>query len=122
MDQYNFWWLNDLLFIYVEFIFDSVECNDDKFYFFFCEWLVEVLQSFVVYVCIGCICLNDDGGYCCLVNKWSIFLKVWFVCFVLGEDGIEIYFDEFQDVFVQQIQDVRNFVIYVVFIFFGFVF
>ncbi|XP_004715293.1 semaphorin-3F [Echinops telfairi] len=65
---------------------------------------------------------NDDGGHCCLVNKWSTFLKARLVCSVPGEDGIETHFDELQDVFVQQSQDVRNPVIYAVFVSSGSVF
>ncbi|NXK44973.1 SEM3F protein, partial [Chauna torquata] len=58
---------------------------------------------------------NDDGGHCCLVNKWSTFLKARLVCSVPGPDGIETHFDELQDVFIQQTQDTKNPVIYAVF-------
>lgn len=37
---------------------------------------------------------NDDGGHCCLVNKWSTFLKARLICSVPGADGIETHFDE----------------------------
>lgn len=37
---------------------------------------------------------NDDGGHCCLVNKWSTFLKARLICSVPGVDGIETHFDE----------------------------
>jgi len=37
---------------------------------------------------------NDDGGHCCLVNKWSTFLKARLICSVTGSDGIETHFDE----------------------------
>lgn len=40
---------------------------------------------------------NDDGGHCCLVNKWSTFLKARLVCSVPGEDGIETHFDELRE-------------------------
>lgn len=41
------------------------------------------------------VCLqNDDGGHCCLVNKWSTFLKARLICSVPGADGIETHFDE----------------------------
>uniref|UniRef100_A0A452FLB5 Semaphorin 3F n=1 Tax=Capra hircus TaxID=9925 RepID=A0A452FLB5_CAPHI len=111
-DQYNSRWLNDPSFIHAELIPDSAERNDDKLYFFFRERSIEAPQSPAVYARIGRICLNDDGGHCCLVNKWSTFLKARLVCSVPGEDGIETHFDELQDVFVQQTQDVRNPVIY----------
>ncbi|XP_007114008.1 semaphorin-3F isoform X3 [Physeter macrocephalus] len=114
-DQYNSRWLNDPSFIHAELIPDSAERNDDKLYFFFRERSAEAPQSPAVYARIGRICLNDDGGHCCLVNKWSTFLKARLVCSVPGEDGIETHFDELQDVFVQQTQDVRNPVIYAVF-------
>uniref|UniRef100_A0A452SWN8 Semaphorin 3F n=1 Tax=Ursus americanus TaxID=9643 RepID=A0A452SWN8_URSAM len=114
-DQYNSRWLNDPSFIHAELIPDSAERNDDKLYFFFRERSAEAAQSPAVYARIGRICLNDDGGHCCLVNKWSTFLKARLVCSVPGEDGIETHFDELQDVFVQQTQDVRNPVIYAVF-------
>uniref|UniRef100_A0AAA9U165 Semaphorin 3F n=1 Tax=Bos taurus TaxID=9913 RepID=A0AAA9U165_BOVIN len=114
-DQYNSRWLNDPSFIHAELIPDSAERNDDKLYFFFRERSIEAPQSPAVYARIGRICLNDDGGHCCLVNKWSTFLKARLVCSVPGEDGIETHFDELQDVFVQQTQDVRNPVIYAVF-------
>ncbi|NP_001391953.1 semaphorin-3F isoform 5 precursor [Mus musculus] len=114
-DQYNSRWLNDPSFIHAELIPDSAERNDDKLYFFFRERSAEAPQNPAVYARIGRICLNDDGGHCCLVNKWSTFLKARLVCSVPGEDGIETHFDELQDVFVQQTQDVRNPVIYAVF-------
>lgn len=114
-DQYNSRWLNDPAFIHAELIPDSAERNDDKLYFFFRERSAEAPQNPAVYARIGRICLNDDGGHCCLVNKWSTFLKARLVCSVPGEDGIETHFDELQDVFVQQTQDVRNPVIYAVF-------
>lgn len=40
---------------------------------------------------------NDNGGHCCLVNKWSTFLKARLVCSVPGPDGIETHFDELRE-------------------------
>lgn len=40
---------------------------------------------------------NDDGGHCCLVNKWSTFLKARLICSVPGADGIETHFDELRE-------------------------
>lgn len=40
---------------------------------------------------------NDDGGHCCLVNKWSTFLKARLICSVPGSDGIETHFDELSE-------------------------
>uniref|UniRef100_A0A4X2LR03 Semaphorin 3F n=1 Tax=Vombatus ursinus TaxID=29139 RepID=A0A4X2LR03_VOMUR len=114
-DQYNSRWLNDPSFVHAQLIPDSAERNDDKLYFFFREKSTEAPQSPAVYARIGRICLNDDGGHCCLVNKWSTFLKARLICSVPGPDGIETHFDELQDVFVQQTQDVKNPVIYAVF-------
>uniref|UniRef100_A0A8B9P4V6 Semaphorin 3F n=1 Tax=Apteryx owenii TaxID=8824 RepID=A0A8B9P4V6_APTOW len=114
-DQYNSRWLNDPAFVHAQLIPDSSEKNDDKLYFFFREKSADAPQSPGVYSRIGRICLNDDGGHCCLVNKWSTFLKARLVCSVPGPDGIETHFDELQDVFVQQTQDTKNPVIYAVF-------
>ncbi|XP_048344170.1 semaphorin-3F isoform X1 [Sphaerodactylus townsendi] len=114
-DQYNSRWLNDPAFVHAQLIPDSAERNDDKLYFFFREKSTDAPQSPVVYSRIGRICLNDDGGHCCLVNKWSTFLKARLICSVPGPDGIETHFDELQDVFIQQTQDVKNPIIYAVF-------
>ncbi|XP_042307475.1 semaphorin-3F isoform X1 [Sceloporus undulatus] len=114
-DQYNSRWLNDPAFVHAQLIPDSAERNDDKLYFFFREKSTDSPQSPVVYSRIGRICLNDDGGHCCLVNKWSTFLKARLICSVPGPDGIETHFDELQDVFVQQTQDGKNPIIYAVF-------
>uniref|UniRef100_A0A4W3JXT8 Sema domain, immunoglobulin domain (Ig), short basic domain, secreted, (semaphorin) 3Fa n=1 Tax=Callorhinchus milii TaxID=7868 RepID=A0A4W3JXT8_CALMI len=113
-DQYNSRWLNDPEFIHAQLIPDSSERNDDKLYFFFREKASDSGSS-AVYSRIGRICLNDDGGHCCLVNKWSTFLKARLICSVPGPDGIETHFDELQDIFVQRTQDVKNPVIYAVF-------
>lgn len=114
-DQYNSRWLNDPAFVHAQLIPDSAERNDDKLYFFFREKSTDAPQSPVVYSRIGRICLNDDGGHCCLVNKWSTFLKARLICSVPGPDGIETHFDELQDVFIQQTQDVKNPIIYAAF-------
>ncbi|XP_039337545.1 semaphorin-3F isoform X3 [Mauremys reevesii] len=114
-DQYNSRWLNDPAFVHAQLIPDSAERNDDKLYFFFREKSADAPQSPAVYSRIGRICLNDDGGHCCLVNKWSTFLKARLICSVPGPDGIETHFDELQDVFIQQTQDVKNPIIYAVF-------
>ncbi|XP_067084326.1 semaphorin-3F isoform X2 [Osmerus mordax] len=114
-DQYNSRWLNDPSFIHVQLIPDSAERNDDKLYFFFREKSSEMGQSPVTQARIGRICLNDDGGHCCLVNKWSTFLKARLICSVPGADGIETHFDELRDVYIQPTQDTKNPVIYGVF-------
>ncbi|XP_027858829.1 sema domain, immunoglobulin domain (Ig), short basic domain, secreted, (semaphorin) 3Fa isoform X1 [Xiphophorus couchianus] len=114
-DQYNSRWLNDPTFVHAHLIPDSAEQNDDKLYFFFREKASEVGQSPMTQSRIGRICLNDDGGHCCLVNKWSTFLKARLICSVPGADGIETHFDELRDVYIQPTQDTRNPVIYGVF-------
>uniref|UniRef100_A0AAR2JWI6 Semaphorin-3C n=1 Tax=Pygocentrus nattereri TaxID=42514 RepID=A0AAR2JWI6_PYGNA len=114
-DQYNSRWLNDPTFVHVHLIPDSAEKNDDKLYFFFREKSLEMGQSPKSESRIGRICLNDDGGHCCLVNKWSTFLKARLICSVPGADGIETHFDELRDVYIQPTQDTKNPVIYGVF-------
>uniref|UniRef100_A0A8B9GW10 Sema domain, immunoglobulin domain (Ig), short basic domain, secreted, (semaphorin) 3Fa n=1 Tax=Astyanax mexicanus TaxID=7994 RepID=A0A8B9GW10_ASTMX len=114
-DQYNSRWLNDPTFVHAQLIPDSAEKNDDKLYFFFREKASEMGQTPMAQSRIGRICLNDDGGHCCLVNKWSTFLKARLICSVTGADGIETHFDELRDVFIQKTQDTKNPVIYGVF-------
>uniref|UniRef100_A0A6Q2YGA0 Semaphorin-3C n=1 Tax=Esox lucius TaxID=8010 RepID=A0A6Q2YGA0_ESOLU len=114
-DQYNSRWLNDPSFIHVQLIPDSAERNDDKLYFFFREKSAEMGQSPLTQARIGRICLNDDGGHCCLVNKWSTFLKARLICSVPGADGIETHFDELRDVYIQPTHDTKNPIIYGVF-------
>ncbi|XP_076123577.1 sema domain, immunoglobulin domain (Ig), short basic domain, secreted, (semaphorin) 3Fa [Alosa pseudoharengus] len=114
-DQYNSRWLHDPTFIHAQLIPDSAEKNDDKLYFFFREKATDMGQSPVTQSRIGRICLNDDGGHCCLVNKWSTFLKARLICSVPGVDGVETHFDELRDVFIQKTQDTKNPVIYGVF-------
>ncbi|XP_048111619.1 semaphorin-3F-like isoform X1 [Alosa alosa] len=121
-DQYNSRWLNDPTFVDVQLIPDSAERNDDKLYFFFREKASELGQSPKTQATIARICLNDDGGHCCLVNKWSTFLKARLVCSVPGADGIETHFDELRDVYIQPTQDTKNPVIYAVFAVSGSVF
>uniref|UniRef100_A0A3Q3WPM0 Uncharacterized protein n=1 Tax=Mola mola TaxID=94237 RepID=A0A3Q3WPM0_MOLML len=99
-DQYNSRWLNDPTFIHIRLIPDSAERNDDKLYFFFREKSSDMGQSPVTQSRIGRICLNDDGGHCCLVNKWSTFLKARLICSVPGADGMETHFDELLDVVI----------------------
>uniref|UniRef100_A0A4W4EKD9 Semaphorin-3C n=1 Tax=Electrophorus electricus TaxID=8005 RepID=A0A4W4EKD9_ELEEL len=114
-DQYNSRWLNDPSFVHVHLIPDSAEKNDDKLYFFFREKSSDMGQSPKSESRIGRICLNDDGGHCCLVNKWSTFLKARLICSVPGADGIETHFDNLRDVYIQPTQDTKNPVIYGVF-------
>uniref|UniRef100_G3P8Z3 Sema domain, immunoglobulin domain (Ig), short basic domain, secreted, (semaphorin) 3Fa n=1 Tax=Gasterosteus aculeatus aculeatus TaxID=481459 RepID=G3P8Z3_GASAC len=114
-DQYNSRWLNDPTFVHAHLIPDSAEKNDDKLYFFFREKASEMGQSPMTQSRIGRICLNDDGGHCCLVNKWSTFLKARLICSVPGADGVETHFDELRDVYIQPTQDNKNPVIYGVF-------
>uniref|UniRef100_A0A3Q2Y5H0 Semaphorin 3F n=1 Tax=Hippocampus comes TaxID=109280 RepID=A0A3Q2Y5H0_HIPCM len=121
-DQYNSRWLNDPTFVHVHLIPDSAERNDDKLYFFFRETSSEMGQSPMTQSRIGRICLNDDGGHCCLVNKWSTFLKARLICSVPGADGMETHFDELRDVYIQPTQDTKNPVIYGVFTVSGSVF
>uniref|UniRef100_A0A3B4GC27 Semaphorin 3F n=1 Tax=Pundamilia nyererei TaxID=303518 RepID=A0A3B4GC27_9CICH len=114
-DQYNSRWLNDPTFVHIHLIPDSAERNDDKLYFFFREKSSEMGQTPVTQSRIGRICLNDDGGHCCLVNKWSTFLKARLICSVPGADGMETHFDELRDVYIRPTQDIKNPVIYGVF-------
>uniref|UniRef100_A0A673H717 Semaphorin-3F-like n=1 Tax=Sinocyclocheilus rhinocerous TaxID=307959 RepID=A0A673H717_9TELE len=114
-DQYNSRWLHDPTFVHAQLIPDSAEKNDDKLYFFFREKASEMGQTPMAQSRIGRICLNDDGGHCCLVNKWSTFLKARLICSVTGSDGMETHFDELRDVYIQKTQDTKNPVIYGVF-------
>uniref|UniRef100_A0A3Q3JCQ4 Sema domain, immunoglobulin domain (Ig), short basic domain, secreted, (semaphorin) 3Fb n=1 Tax=Monopterus albus TaxID=43700 RepID=A0A3Q3JCQ4_MONAL len=108
-DQYNSRWLNDPTFIHAHLIPDSAERNDDKLYFFFREKSSEMGQSPVTQSRIGRICLNDDGGHCCLVNKWSTFLKARLICSVPGDDGMETHFDELSEYTDSYICKLRSF-------------
>uniref|UniRef100_A0AAR2JIQ2 Semaphorin-3C n=1 Tax=Pygocentrus nattereri TaxID=42514 RepID=A0AAR2JIQ2_PYGNA len=113
-DQYNSRWLNDPTFVHAQLIPDSAEKNDDKLYFFFREKASEMGQTPMAQSRIGRICLNDDGGHCCLVNKWSTFLKARLICSVTGADGIETHFDELRESFLPPF-NTKNPVIYGVF-------
>ncbi|KAL2091215.1 hypothetical protein ACEWY4_013478 [Coilia grayii] len=121
-DQYNSRWLNEPTFVHVHLIRDSAERNDDKLYFFFREKDSDTGHSPTTQARIARICLNDDGGHCCLVNKWSTFLKARLLCSVPGADGIDTHFDELQAVYIQPTQDTKNPVIYAVFTMSGSVF
>lgn len=56
-----------------------------------------------------CVCLqNDDGGHCCLVNKWSTFLKARLICSVPGADGIETHFDELSKSHSVHLQQIKS--------------
>lgn len=45
-----------------------------------------------------CLCYqNDEGGQKILVNKWTTFLKARLVCSVMGDDGVETFFDELSE-------------------------
>ncbi|KAJ8377464.1 hypothetical protein AAFF_G00260220 [Aldrovandia affinis] len=117
-EQYDSRWLNDPVFVKIEHIPDSTERNDDKLYFFFREKGLDAWggASPTVLARVGRVCLNDDGGQRSLVNKWTTFLKAHLVCSVIGrDDGVETYFHELRDVFVQSTQDERNPVVYAVF-------
>ncbi|XP_023693380.1 semaphorin-3F-like [Paramormyrops kingsleyae] len=123
-EQYDSRWLNEPVFIQIQQIPDTTEGNDDKLYFFFREKNLDGVSgtSPSVLARVGRICLNDEGGQKSLVNKWTTFLKARLVCSVMGEDGVETFFDELRDVFIQPTQDERNPVIYAVFSIAGSVF
>ncbi|XP_043936050.1 semaphorin-3F-like [Protopterus annectens] len=114
-EQHDSRWLNDPVFLHARMIPDGFERNDDKLYFFFREKSLDSSSGHTIYSRIGRVCLNDDGGQRSLVNKWSTFLKARLICSVPGDDGVETYFDELRDVFIQPAQDEKNPVIYAVF-------
>ncbi|KAJ8370149.1 hypothetical protein SKAU_G00101770 [Synaphobranchus kaupii] len=117
-EQYDSRWLNEPVFVKIQRIPDSTERNDDKLYFFFREKSLDAGggASPTVLARVGRVCLNDDGGQRSLVNKWTTFLKAHLVCSVIGgDDGVETYFHELRDVFIQSTQDERNPVVYAVF-------
>uniref|UniRef100_A0AAY4D3D6 Sema domain, immunoglobulin domain (Ig), short basic domain, secreted, (semaphorin) 3Ga n=1 Tax=Denticeps clupeoides TaxID=299321 RepID=A0AAY4D3D6_9TELE len=116
-EQFDSRWLNEPMFIQIHKIPDSAEANDDKLYFFFREKSLDDGggTSPGVLARVGRICLNDEGGQKLLVNKWTTFLKARLVCSVIGDDGVETFFDELRDVFIQPTQDERNPVVYAVF-------
>ncbi|KAI4898495.1 hypothetical protein NFI96_020944 [Prochilodus magdalenae] len=116
-EQYDSRWLNEPVFIHIKQIPDSSEKNDDKLYFFFREKSLDSggTASPSVLARVGRVCLNDEGGQKSLVNKWTTFLKARLVCSVMGDDGVETFFDELRDVFIQPTQDERNPMVYAVF-------
>uniref|UniRef100_A0A671LFC4 Semaphorin-3F-like n=1 Tax=Sinocyclocheilus anshuiensis TaxID=1608454 RepID=A0A671LFC4_9TELE len=116
-EQYDSRWLNEPVFIKIQKIPDSAEKNDDKLYFFFREKSLDASGGSApsVLARVGRVCLNDDGGQRSLVNKWTTFLKARLVCSVIGADGVETYFDEPRDVFIQRTHDERNPIVYAVF-------
>uniref|UniRef100_A0AAR2LPS6 Sema domain, immunoglobulin domain (Ig), short basic domain, secreted, (semaphorin) 3Ga n=1 Tax=Pygocentrus nattereri TaxID=42514 RepID=A0AAR2LPS6_PYGNA len=111
-EQYDSRWLNEPVFIQIKQIPDSSEKNDDKLYFFFREKSLDSGGTASPSVRIK---RNDEGGQKSLVNKWTTFLKARLVCSVMGDDGVETYFDELRDVFIQPTQDERNPMVYAVF-------
>ncbi|KAI7797857.1 putative sema domain, partial [Triplophysa rosa] len=116
-EQYDSKWLNEPVFVRMQQIPDSSERNDDKLYFFFREKSLDSGggASPSVVARVGRVCLNDEGGQKSLVNKWTTFLKARLVCSVMGDDGVETFFDELRDVFIQPTQDEKNPVVYAVF-------
>uniref|UniRef100_A0A8C1KN54 Sema domain, immunoglobulin domain (Ig), short basic domain, secreted, (semaphorin) 3Ga n=1 Tax=Cyprinus carpio TaxID=7962 RepID=A0A8C1KN54_CYPCA len=123
-EQYDSKWLNEPVFVHMKQIPDSAEKNDDKLYFFFREKSLDsgAGASPSVLARVGRVCLNDEGGQKSLVNKWTTFLKARLVCSVMGDDGVETFFDELRDVFIQPTQDERNPVVYAVFSTSGYIF
>uniref|UniRef100_A0A671MH46 Semaphorin-3F-like n=1 Tax=Sinocyclocheilus anshuiensis TaxID=1608454 RepID=A0A671MH46_9TELE len=116
-EQYDSRWLNEPVFVHMKQIPDSAERNDDKLYFFFREKSLDsgAGASPGGLARVGRVCLNDEGGQKSLVNKWTTFLKARLVCSVMGDDGVETFFDELRDVFIQPTQDERSPVVYGVF-------
>ncbi|XP_067408464.1 semaphorin-3F-like [Emydura macquarii macquarii] len=107
-EQHDSRWLYDPVFIRAHVIPDSSESSDDKLYFFFREKALEGAVGPAVLARVGRVCLNDDGGQRALVNKWTTFLKARLVCSVVGDDGVETFFDELRDVFLLPTQDEKN--------------
>ncbi|XP_027022992.1 sema domain, immunoglobulin domain (Ig), short basic domain, secreted, (semaphorin) 3Gb isoform X1 [Tachysurus fulvidraco] len=116
-EQYDSRWLNEPVFVKIQKIPDSTEKNDDKLYFFFREKSLDAAGGSTpsVLARVGRVCLNDDGGQRSLVNKWTTFLKARLVCSVIGTDGVETYFDELRDVFIQRTNDERSPMVYALF-------
>ncbi|CAM5072681.1 unnamed protein product [Natator depressus] len=97
-EQHDSRWLHDPVFLRAHVVPDSSERGDDKLYFFFREKALEGAVGPGVLARVGRVCLNDDGGQRALVGKWTTFLKARLVCSVVGEDGVETFFDELRDV------------------------
>ncbi|KAH0628855.1 hypothetical protein JD844_010453 [Phrynosoma platyrhinos] len=110
------------VFLHAHVIPDSSDHNDDKLYFFFREKALEGAVGPAVLARVGRVCLNDDGGQRSLVNKWTTFLKARLVCSVIGDDGVETFFDELRDVFLLPTQDEKHPLVYGVFSTLGSVF
>ncbi|XP_039366725.1 uncharacterized protein LOC120388740 isoform X3 [Mauremys reevesii] len=107
-EQHDSRWLHDPVFLRAHVVPDSSERSDDKLYFFFRERALEGAVGPGVLARVGRVCLNDDGGQRALVSKWTTFLKARLVCSVMGEDGVETFFDELRDVFLLPTQDEKN--------------
>ncbi|XP_053148230.1 semaphorin-3F-like isoform X1 [Hemicordylus capensis] len=121
-EQHDSRWLYDPVFLQAHVIPDSSDHNDDKLYFFFHEKALEGAVGPAVLARVGRVCLNDDGGQRSLVNKWTTFLKARLVCSVIGQDGVETFFDELRDVFLLPTQDEKHPLLYGVFSTLGSVF
>ncbi|XP_039222035.1 semaphorin-3F-like isoform X2 [Crotalus tigris] len=121
-EQHDSRWLYDPVFLQAHVIPDSSDHSDDKLYFFFREKALEGAVGPAVLARVGRVCLNDDGGQRSLLNKWTTFLKARLVCSVIGEDGVETFFDELRDVFLLPTQDEKHPLLYGVFSTLGSVF
>ncbi|XP_078520641.1 semaphorin-3F-like [Lissotriton helveticus] len=121
-EQHDSRWLNEPVFLHAHMIPDSSDHNDDKLYFLFREKAMDGVNGPAILSRIGRVCLNDNGGLRSLVNKWSTFLKARLVCSVIGEDGVETFFDDLRDVFIQPTQDEKSPLLYGVFSTLGSVF
>ncbi|KAM6469619.1 semaphorin-3F-like isoform 2-T2 [Liasis olivaceus] len=121
-EQHDSRWLYDPVFLQAHVIPDSSDHNDDKLYFFFREKALEGAVGPAVLARVGRVCLNDDGGQRSLLNKWTTFLKARLVCSVIGDDGVETFFDELRDVFLLPTQDEKHPLLYGVFSTLGSVF
>ncbi|KAH1187948.1 hypothetical protein KIL84_009470 [Mauremys mutica] len=89
-EQHDSRWLHDPVFLRAHVVPDSSERSDDKLYFFFRERALEGAVGPGVLARVGRVCLRA------LVSKWTTFLKARLVCSVMGEDGVETFFDELQ--------------------------
>ncbi|TRY66880.1 hypothetical protein DNTS_033044 [Danionella cerebrum] len=107
-EQYDSKWLNEPVFVHMKLIPDSSEKNDEKLYFFFREKSLDSGGGASPSV-IARVGRNDEGGQKSLVNKWTTFLKARLVCSVMGDDGVETFFDELSSaVCVYSMADIRN--------------
>ncbi|XP_069501356.1 semaphorin-3F-like [Ambystoma mexicanum] len=121
-EQHDSRWLNEPVFLHAQMIPDSSDRDDDKLYFLFREKAMDGVNGPAILSRIGRVCLNDNGGLRTLINKWTTFLKARLVCSVIGEDGVETFFDDLRDVFVQPTQDDKSPLLYGVFSTLGSVF